>query len=342
MTVLLGAVYKIGGCLRSRPGILQQSVKFAAAVLLAGTAALAAAQDYPTKPIRMIIPLTPGSGADIAGRIVAKHLGDAWKQPVIVENRAGAGGQIGTQAVVKADADGYTLLVQSASHAANSAIYKTLPYDPLKDLVDVALLGVTPYVMVTAKEGPYKNVKLLIDAARAKPGDIPFASAGVGSSTHLAAEYFAQVAGVKMLHIPYKGSPEAIQDSIAGRTSFYMAPINTTIGHLKEGKLTPLGVSTKRRADVAPDVPALAEQGLKDFNISLWFGMWAPAATPPAIVQKLNAQITLILQNPEVREQFAKLGISPVPMKPDEFAKFVRDEIATYQRIVKTADIQPQ
>lgn len=309
---------------------------------LAAAATLAIAQDYPTKPIRMIVPLTPGSGADIAGRIIAKHLSDAWKQPVIVENRAGAGGQIGTQAVVKADADGYTILVQSASHAANSAIYKSLAYDPLKDLVDVALLGVTPYVMVTQKEGPYRNLKLLLDEAKAKPGAVPFASAGVGSSTHLAAEYFAQVAGVKMLHIPYKGSPEAIQDTIAGRTSFYMAPINTAIGQLKEGKLIALGVSTKRRADVLPDVPALAEQGLKDFNISLWFGMWAPAATPPAIVQKLNAQVTTILQNPEVREQFAKLGIGPVPMKPEEFAKFVRSEIANYQRIVKEADIQPQ
>ena len=312
-----------------------------AILALAAATPFAAAQDYPTKPIRMIVPLTPGSGADIAGRIIAKHLGDAWKQPVIVENRAGAGGQIGTQAVVRADADGYTILVQSASHAANSAIYKTLPYDPLKDLVDVALLGVTPYVMVTQKDGPYRTLKLLIDEAKAKPGAVPFASAGVGSSTHLAAEYFAQVAGVKMLHIPYKGSPEAIQDSIAGRTSFYMAPINTAIGQLKDGKLIALGVSTKRRAEVAPDVPSIAEQGLKDFNISLWFGMWAPAATPPAIVQKLNAQVTLILQNPEVREQFAKLGISPVPMKPAEFAHFVRDEITNYQRIVKEANIQP-
>jgi len=326
----------------ARAGLSKPALKIATALLLAAGAALAVAQDYPTKPIRMIIPLTPGSGADIAGRIVAKHLGDAWKQPVIVENRAGAGGQIGTQAVVKADADGYTLLVQSASHAANSAIYKSLPYDPLKDLVDVALLGVTPYVMVSAKEGPYKNVKALIDAARARPGDIPFASAGVGSSTHLAAEYFAQVAGVKMLHIPYKGSPEAIQDSIAGRTSFYMAPINTAIGQLKEGKLVALGVSTRRRADVLPEAAPLAEQGLKDFDISLWFGMWAPAATPAAIVQKLNAQVTAILQNPEVREQFAKLGIGPVPMKPEEFARFVRSEIATYQRIVKEANIQPQ
>jgi len=342
MTTNLRADSATGGCAFSFPVILKLLVKFAAAILFAGMATVSGAQDYPAKPIRMIIPLTPGSGADIAGRIIAKHLGDAWKQPVIVENRAGAGGQIGTQAVVRADPDGYTVLVQSASHAANSAIYKSLPYDPLKDLVDVALLGVTPYVMVSAKDGPYKTVRMLIDAAKAKPGEIPFASAGVGSSTHLAAEYFAQVAGVKMLHIPYKGSPEAIQDSIAGRTSFYMAPINTAIGQLKEGKLAALGVSTKRRADVAPDVPPLADQGLKDFNISLWFGMWAPAATPPAVVQKLNAQITAILQNPEVREQFAKLGIGPVPMKPDEFAKFVREEIATYQHIVRDANIQPQ
>ena len=321
---------------------MKTAIKRIACALLSAAASLAAAQDYPVKPIRMIVPLTPGSGADIAGRIMAKHMTDAWKQPLLVENSPGAGGQIGTQAVVKADPDGYTILVQSASHAANSAIYKSLPYEPLKDLVDVALLGVTPYVMVTAKDGPYKSVKALIDDARAKPGAIPFASAGVGSSTHLAAEFFAQVAGVKMLHVPYKGSPEAIQDTIAGRTAFYMAPINTAIGQLKEGRLTALGVSTARRADVLPDLPSLAEQGLKDFSISLWFGMWAPVATPPAIVQKLNAQVSAILQNPEVREQFAKLGIGPVPMKPDEFAKFVRDEIANYQRIVKQAGIQPQ
>lgn len=316
-------------------------IRLAATAAIAATATLSAAQDYPNKPIRFIVPLTAGSGADIAGRIVARHLSEAWKQPVIVENRPGAGGQIGTQAVVKAEADGYTLLVQSASHAANSAIYKTLPYDPLKDLVDVAILGITPYVMVTAKGGEYPSVKTLIDVARVKPGSIPFASAGVGSSTHLAAEYFAQVAGVKMLHIPYKGSPEAIQDSMAGRTSFYMAPINTVVGQMKEGKLTALGVSTRRRADVLPDVPTLAEQGLGDFDITLWFGMWAPAGTPAAIVNKLNAQVNTILQGAEVREQFAKLGIAPAPMKPDEFARFVREQITTYQKIVKQADIKP-
>lgn len=313
----------------------------AAAAILATAASLAAAQDYPTKPIRIIVPLTPGSGADIAGRIVARHLGEAWKQPVVVENRPGAGGQIGTQAVVKAEPDGYTLMIQSASHAANPAIYKTLAYDPLKDLVDIAILGVTPYVMVTQKGGAYPSVKALVDAAKAKPGDIPFASAGVGSSTHLAAEYFAQVAGVKMLHVPYKGSPEAIQDAMTGRSSFYMAPINTVVGQMKDGKLAALGVSTLRRAEVMPDVPTLAEQGLKDFDISLWFGVWAPAGTPPAIVQKLNAQIATILQGPEVREQFAKLGITPAPMKPDEFARFVREQIDTYRQIVKQGNIQP-
>jgi len=315
--------------------------RLAATAAMALMASLSTAQDYPAKPIRFIVPLTAGSGADIAGRIVARHLSEAWKQPVIVENRPGAGGQIGTQAVVKADADGYTLLVQSASHAANSAIYKSLPYDPLKDLVDVAILGFTPYVMVTAKGGEYASVKTLIDAAKAKSGGIPFASAGVGSSTHLAAEYFAQVAGVKMLHVPYKGSPEAIQDTMAGRTAFYMAPINTVVGQMKEGKLAALGVSTRRRADVMPEVPTLAEQGLTDFDITLWFGIWAPAGTPAAIVNKLNAQVSAILQSAEVREQFSKLGITPAPMRPDEFGRFVREQITTYQKIVKQADIQP-
>src|SRR5205809_1281917 len=164
-------------------------IKTAAALLIATMSMAASAQEYPTRPIRMIVPLTAGSGADIAGRIIGKYLSEAWHQPVVVENRPGAGGQIGTQAVIKAEADGYTLLVQSASHAANSAIYKNLPYDPLKDLIDVALLGITPYVMVTSPDGPYKSLQALIEAAKAKPGDVPFASAGVGTSTHLAAEY---------------------------------------------------------------------------------------------------------------------------------------------------------
>ncbi len=288
------------------------------------------------------MPLTPGSGADIAGRIVAKHIGDAFKQPVVVENRPGAGGIIGTQAMLNADADGYTLMVQSASHAANPAIYKTLPYDPLKDIVDVAMLGMTPYVMIAGKGGAYPTLRSLIDAAKAKPGQIPFASAGVGTSTHMAAEYVAQVAGIKMLHIPYKGSPEAIQDTIAGRTSFYMAPLDAVIGHLKEGKITPFGVSTTKRAEIVPDIPTLAEAGLANYNLALWFGMWARAGTPPVVVQKLNAQVNAVVQGKEVREQFGRIGIAPSPMTTDEFAKFVREQMGTFRKIAREANIQPQ
>ena len=316
--------------------------KIAAAILLAAAPASATAQDYPVRSIRMIVPLTAGSGADIAGRIIGKAMSEAWRQPVVVENRPGAGGQIGTQAVAKSEPDGYTLLVQSASHAANSAIYKSLPYDPLKDLVDVARLGVTPYVMVAAIDGPYKSLRALIDAAKANPGNIPFASAGVGTSTHLAAEYIVDLAGIKMLHVPYRGSPEAIQDVIAGRIAFYMAPINTIVGLVNEGKLGALGISTKARAEVLAQVVPLAEQGLPAYDVSLWFGMWAPAGTPAAVVQKLNTQVASAMRNAEVIETFGKLGISPLPMAPDEFGRFVRNEIVTYQRVVKQANIPLQ
>jgi len=314
-------------------------VAIAAAALAFG---LAHAQDYPTKTIRMIIPLTPGSGADIAGRIIAQRLSEHWKQPVIVENRPGAGGQIGTAAVVKAEADGHTLLVQSSSHSANPAIYKSLPYDPLKDLADVAILGKTPYVMVTAANGPYKSLKALIEAAKAKPDQIPFASAGVGTSTHLAAEYLVALAGIKMIHVPFKGSPDAMQDVLGGRSAFYMAPINAGMSLVKEHKLTGLGVSTKARAEVLPEVPTIAEQGLYDYDVTLWFGMWAPAATPIPVVQKLNTAVNAIVLEPAVKEQFAKLGIEPAPMKSEDFSKFVRGQMDFYKKIVARAGIEPQ
>jgi tripartite-type tricarboxylate transporter receptor subunit TctC len=304
--------------------------------------ATAHSQEYPNKAIRIIVPLTPGSGADIAGRIVAQRMSADWKQPVVVENRPGAGGQIGTSAVIKSDPDGYTLLVQSSSHAANPAIYKSLPYDPLKDTIDVAILGKTPYVMVSAASGPYRNLKALVEAAKAKPGEIAFASAGIGTSTHLVAEYFVGLAGLKMIHVPFKGSPDAMQDVLGGRSAFYMAPINAGMNLVKDGKLAALGVSTRARSEVLPEVPTLAEQGLKDYDMTLWFGLWAPAGTPAAVVQKLNAAVNGIVQQPEVREQFARLGIHPSPMKPEEFARFVRGEIDVYRKIVKQADIQPQ
>jgi tripartite-type tricarboxylate transporter receptor subunit TctC len=304
--------------------------------------ALAQEQQYPSKAIRIIVPLTPGSGADIAGRIIGQRLNEHWKQPVVVENRPGAGGQIGTAAVVKAEPDGHTLLVQSSSHAANPAIYKSLPYDPLKDLADVAILGKTPYVMVSAGNGAYKSLKALIEAAKAKPGEIPFASAGIGTSTHLAAEYLIALARVKMLHVPFKGSPDAIQDVLGGRSAFYMAPLDVGLGLVKEKKLNALGMSTKDRVDLLPDVPTIAEQGLYDYDMTLWFGLWAPAGTPIPIVQKLNGAINAIVLEPVVKEQFAKLGIQAAPMKTDDFAKFVRSQMDFYKKIVQAANVPQQ
>ena len=315
---------------------------FLAFVATAVFTAAAHAQEYPTKTIRMIVPLSAGAGADIAARIIAQRMNEHWKHPVIVENRPGAGGTIGTAAVAKAEPDGYTLLVQSSSHSANPAIYKSLPYDPLKDFVDVAMIGKTPYVMVSAGNGPYKSLKALLEAARAKPGELAYASAGQGTSTHLAAEYLTGLARVRMIHVPFKGSPEALQDVLGGRSAFYLAPVNVAVGLVKDGKLNPLGVSTASRSEVLPAVPTLAEQSLPGYDVTLWFGVWAPAATPSAVVQKLNAAVNAIVFEPPVREQFGKLGIQPAPMKLEEFARFVRSEIDVYRKIVKQANIEPQ
>lgn len=289
----------------------------------------------------MVVPLTPGSGADIAGRIVGRQLQEMWKQTVVIDNRPGAGGQIGTQIVVRAAPDGYTLLVQSSSHAVNPAIYKNLPYDSRKDLVDVASLGSTAYVMVTAAAGPYRTLKNLLDAARAKPGDIPFASAGVGTSTHITGEYLAQAAGVKLNHIPFKGSAEALADISAGRVAFYMAPVSTAIGLIKENKIGVLGVANAKRIGTLPNVPTIAEQGLKGFEMDVWFGVWAPARTPPAVLRKLSSDIRTALSAREVGEQYAKLGMEPGTLFLNEFAGFVRSEMSKYQQVVQRADIQP-
>ncbi len=312
-------------------------------VLLQSNLAMAqgSAANYPNKTVKMIVPLTPGSGADIAGRIVAKNLAETWKQPVIIENRPGAGGLVGTGVVVNSDPDGYTLLVQSASYAANPAIYKKLPYD-LKSLTDVNILGTSPYALVVSAESPYKTLKDLVNAAKAKPGIVPFASAGVGSSTHLAAEYFNQTMGIKMLHVPFKGSPEAIQETIAGRTAYYMAPLQTAIAQIQGGKVRALGVTSAARAEAAPDIPTIAEQGFPNFEIGLWVGVWAPSATPAAILQKINTDINRALQDSEVKAAYAKAGITIKPMNLAETEKFVRSEINKYTKIAKDAGIEPQ
>jgi tripartite-type tricarboxylate transporter receptor subunit TctC len=297
--------------------------------------------NYPNKTVKMIVPLTPGSGADIAGRIVAKNLAENWKQPVIIENRPGAGGMVGTGVVVNSDPDGYTLLVQSASYAANPAIYKKLPYD-LKSLKDVNILGTSPYALVVSAESPYKSLKDLVNAAKSKPEIIPFASAGVGSSTHLAAEYFNQTMGIKMLHVPFKGSPEAIQETIAGRTAYYMAPLQTAIAQIQGGKVRALGVTSATRAEAAPEIPTIAEQGFPNFEIGLWVGVWAPSATPAGVLQKINTDINRALQDSDVKSAYAKAGITIKPMNLAETEKFVRSEITKYTKIAKDAGIEPQ
>ena len=321
--------------------ILRMTALLTIALLGFGTLS-ANAQGYPTKPIRLIVGFAPGGGTDIVARALAPKMSESLGQSVIIENRPGAGGLIGTGVVVNAEPDGYTLLVQSASYAANPAIYKKLPYDPLKSLIDVAILGQTPYVMITAADGPYQSIRDLVIAAKSKPGEITFASAGVGSSTHLAAEYFNQLMGVKLIHVPYKGSPEAIQDTMSGRTAFYMAPLDTAIGQLKGGKVRALGVTSKARNAAVPEIPSIAEQGYPNFEIGLWFGVWAPAGTSPAIVSKINQSINQSMQDPEVKTAYENKGIKATPMSPAEFSKFVRDEMAKYQKIAKEAAIEPQ
>jgi tripartite-type tricarboxylate transporter receptor subunit TctC len=299
------------------------------------------ADKYPSKTVKMVVPLTPGSGADIAGRLVSKSLAELWKQPVIIENRPGAGGLVGTGVVVNAAPDGYTLLVQSASYAANPAIYKKLPYD-LKSLTDLNILGTTPYLLIVGAESPYKTIKDLVAAAKAKPGDLPYASAGIGSSTHLAAEYFNQTMGIKMLHVPYKGSPEAITETIAGRTAFYMAPFETAMAQVRGGKARALGITSMTRAPVAPEIPTIAEQGYPNFDIGLWFGVWAPSATPEKIKVKINADINRALQDVDIKIAYAKAGITSKPMNLEQTAQFVKNEIAKYTKIAKDAGIEPQ
>jgi tripartite-type tricarboxylate transporter receptor subunit TctC len=313
------------------------AIAFLAASLLA---APVAAQEWPVKPVRVIVPLTPGSGADIAARVVGKKLQEMWGQPVVVENRPGAGGQIGSQIVARAPADGYTLLIQSASHAANPAIYKKLPYDATQDFVDLALLATTPYVMVTAADGRHKNVKNLVDDAKAQPGALPFASAGVGTSTHLTAELFLQKAGVKMIHVPFKGSPDAVADVAGGRSLFYMAPLPTVVGLLKDGKLNPLAATSARRIDSLPNVPTIAESGYPGFSAELWIGLWAPAGLPAPVLNKIAADVTTALQTAEVKEQYARLGNQVRIMSPAEFRKFVQSEIETNKELVRNAGIQ--
>jgi len=305
-------------------------------------AAFAHGQGYPNKPVKLVVPFTAGSATDILARTVGQKLTEIWGQPVVVENRPGAGGTIGAAMVAKAPGDGYTLLVHSAAHAYNPSIYTNLPYDTIKDFVEVVPLAGQPNVLVVAPSTGMKSVADLISAAKQKPGALNFGSAGNGSGTHINGEKFRLAAGIDVVHIPYKGTPEALADTMAGRVTYFFSPISAALPQVREGKLIALGVSTAKRSDVLPNVPTIAESGLPGFDYNLWVGVFAPAGTAADLVEKINRDVTRALQTPEARERLTALGAEAMPMTPAEFRKFVQDEIADSAKVIKAAGIKVQ
>jgi tripartite-type tricarboxylate transporter receptor subunit TctC len=304
--------------------------------------AAAFAQGYPTKPVRVIVPFTAGSGVDVLARMVAPKLSESWGQPVTVENHVGAGGTIGAGLVAKSPSDGYTLLINSTAHAVNAALYTSLPYDPLKDFVAVSPLVAQPYVLVAGLSANLKTVSELIAAARANPGQLKFSSAGTGSGTHMVAEKFKLVANIDVVHVPNKGGPEANADATNGRVTYWFPPIALALPQVREGKLVALGVSSARRSSLLPDVPTIADAGVGGFEDTIWYGVWAPAATSGDVVDKTSKDVARALATPDVRDRLAKLGAEPMNMTPVEFARFVRDEIEGAGRVLKAAGIKPQ
>jgi tripartite-type tricarboxylate transporter receptor subunit TctC len=297
-------------------------------------------QNYPNKPIRFIVAFTAGSATDIIGRAVADVMSSSLGQQIIIENKPGAGGTIAAGQVAKADADGYTFLVHSSGHALNPFIYNNLPYDTLKDLKGVGTLGATPNVLVVAPTKSWKTAADLVAAAKAKPGELNFASAGVGSATHLNAEKFNLAADIKALHIPYKGTPEANSDVIGGRADWFFSPLGSVISLVESGKLKALAVSTAKRTSLLPNVPTTLEAGIPDSDYVLWVGLLAPSGVPADVVKRMNDEVAKALQTKEVKERFAKLGAEPLTMTPDAFNTYIRNEMVVAYRISKAANLK--
>jgi tripartite-type tricarboxylate transporter receptor subunit TctC len=309
-----------------------------AACVLWATQALA--QDYPGKPVRVVVPFTAGSATDILARTVGQKLGELWGQQVVVDNRAGAGGTIGAGLVARAAPDGLTLMVHSAAQAVNPFIYPSLPYDTLKDFVQVAPLAGQPNVLVVSPASGYKTVADLLADARKRPGELNFGSAGIGSGTHINGEKFKLAAGISVTHIPYKGTPEALTDTVAGRIAYFFSPISAALPQVREGKLVALAVSSAKRASTLPNVPTVAESGLPGFDYNLWVAVFAPAGTPTDVVDKINRDINRVLRDSEVQQRMAALGAEPMPMTPAEFDRFMRNEMDDAAKVVKAAAIK--
>jgi len=308
-------------------------------LLLASMCAFAQPEPrWPAKPIRYISVFPPGGTTDIIARIVSERLTQALGQPVVVENRAGAGGSVGSEVGAKAPPDGYTLIGGTiSSHAINVSLYSKLAYDPQRDFIPVTMYGFVPNVLVVNPALPVKSVADLIRLARQRPGELTFASTGNGTSQHLSGELFSMLAGVKMLHIPYKGGPQAMTDLIGGNVVSSFENLPNAIGFIRQGKLRPIAVTTAARAGQLPDVPTIAEAGLKDFDVMSWQGLWVPAHTPAEIVRRLNTEVVRIVRSPEVREKFTALGIEPVGNSSEAFAAFIKTEVEKWAAVVKAS-----
>ena len=310
--------------------------RWIAAVALALVATLAQAQGWPSKPIKWIVPFAPGGTTDILARTIGDKLAIALGQPVIIENKPGAGGGVGAEFTAKSPPDGYTIMGGTIStHAINASLYKNLPYDPVKDFVAITLIARVPNMLVVTPSLPAKDVKELIVLLKANPGKYSFASSGNGTSQHLSGELFKSMSGTDMQHIPYKGSPPALQDVVGGQVAMTFDNITTAYTLAKAGKLRALAVTTAKRSSIAPEVPTLAESGLAGFEVGSWQGVFAPANTPPEIVKRLNTEIVKILNMPDVREKLSGLGAEIVADSPEEFAAIVKAEVVKWSDIVK-------
>jgi len=308
-----------------------------AAVALASAPVHAQTADYPNKVIKIIVPFTAGSATDIMARIVGERLTASMGQPVVVENRPGAGGTLGAAQVAKSEPDGYTLLVVSTGHVVNPALYGNLPYDTVADFAGVTPLAALPNMLVVAANSPFKTMAELIAATKAKPGQLNYASAGVGSATHVNAEKFRATTGMQVTHIPFKGTPETIVEVSAGRVDFMFTPVLSSIPSIRENRMRALAVSTAKRSSALPDVPTVAEAGLPGFVFDFWIGLLAPAKTPRPVVNKLNAEVRKVLAQPEVLERLSKLGAEPMPMTPERFDSYIKEEFNTLGTIMKAA-----
>ncbi len=311
--------------------ILQLSLSILALIF----AVTASAQPFPTKPIKIVVPFPAGGTVDFFARVISTKLSEALGQSVLVENRAGAGGNIAAEAVAKAAPDGYTLLMGSEIIAINTSLYSKIGYDPVKDLAPITLVGTVPNILIVHPSLPVNSVNDLIALAKKTPGKISFASTGQGTSTHLSSELFKLMANIDMLHIPYKGGPPAIADLISGQVNMMFINMPTGITHVRSGKAKIIAVSSIKRVSQLPDVPTVDQAGVKGFETSAWSGLYAPAGTPVDIINRLNAEVVKILKQPSVREQLMAQGAEPVGDSPEKFSRFTLAEISKWAKIIK-------